>query len=144
MAYNDTISSPTEISAQKELTEEEEIYKENIIDYYKNPKNKEELKDATVSTKGSNPLCGDKITLHLKIEENNKDKTIKKATFQGTGCAISQASISMLTEKIENKTTTKAKQLTKDDIYEMLGIPISHTRSKCALLSLKTLKKALE
>ena len=139
MTFNNTISSPTDISAQKDLTEEEEIYKENIIDYYKNPKNKQELKEPSITQKGSNPLCGDKIVLYLKLD----GELIVKASFLGTGCAISLASVSMLTEKLQGMSVTEAKKLSKEDIYEMLGIPISHTRTKCALLSLKTLQKAI-
>lgn len=122
------------------LTEEQEIYKENIIDYYKNPRNKEELKNYTAKQRELNPLCGDEITLYLKIEKGK----IISATFIGKGCAISQASISMLTEKIKGMTVTEAKKVRKEDIFTMLGIPISFVRMKCALLSLKTLTKSLE
>lgn len=122
------------------LTEEQEIYKENIIDYYKNPRNKKELTSYSHIHREINPLCGDDITLYLKVEKG----TIKEAAFTGKGCAISQASISMLTEKIENISLKEAKKLKKEDILKMLGIPISFVRMKCALLSLKTLSKTLE
>ena len=128
-----------EISSS-ELTEEQELYKENIIDYYKHPRNKEELKDYTYKHRELNPICGDEIVLYLKVEKGK----IKKATYTGKGCAISQASISLLTEKITNMSTTQAKALKREDIFEMLGIPISFVRTKCALLSLKTLTKSLE
>jgi len=126
--------------ASTSLTEDQEIYKENILDYYKNPRNKKELKDYTVKRKEVNPLCGDELTLYLKID-NDK---ISKATFLGKGCAISQASISMLTERIEGMSLREAKNLTKEDVLAMLGIPISIVRMKCALLSLKTITKSLE
>ena len=128
-----------EISSS-ELTEEQELYKENIIDYYKHPRNKEDLKDYTHKHRELNPICGDEIILYLKVEKGK----IKKATYTGKGCAISQASISLLTEKITNMSTTQAKALKREDIFEMLGIPISFVRTKCALLSLKTLTKSLE
>lgn len=128
-----------EISSS-ELTEEQEMYKENIIDYYKHPRNKEELKDYTYKHRELNPICGDEIVLYLKVEKGK----IKKATYTGKGCAISQASISMLTEKLKDMPVKEAKSLKKEDIFEMLGIPISFVRTKCALLSLKTLTKSIE
>ncbi len=123
-----------------ELTEEQEIYKENIIDYYKHPRNKKELEKCTCKQKEINPICGDEITIYLKI---NKGK-ISQATYTGKGCAISQASISMLTEKLKDMPVAEAEKIQKEDIFSMLGIPISFVRMKCALLSLKTLSKSLE
>jgi len=117
----------------------EELYRENILDHYKNPRNKGKLSNA-VEQKEINPLCGDEITIYLTI---GSDK-INKIKFEGHGCAVSQASISMLTEKVQGMPIEEAKKLTADDIIEMLGIPISHTRMKCALLSLKTLQKGLK
>ena len=122
------------------LTEEQEMYKENIMDFYKNPRNKRELQKYTCKHKEINPICGDEITLYLKI--NNRK--INQATFTGKGCAISQASSSMLTEKIKNMPIEQAKNIQKEEILEMLGIPISFIRMKCALLPLKTLSKSLE
>ncbi|MBS3162447.1 SUF system NifU family Fe-S cluster assembly protein [Candidatus Woesearchaeota archaeon] len=121
------------------LSEEEEIYKENILDYYKHPKNKKELKTKT-KAHDKNTLCGDEITIYLRIKANK----IQEATFTGNGCAISQASASMLTEKLKGLTLKQAKAISKDDILKMLGIPLSFMRTKCALLSLKVLNKALE
>jgi len=121
------------------LSEEEEIYKENILDYYKHPKNKKELNTKT-KAHDKNTLCGDEITIYLKIKANK----IQEATFTGNGCAISQASASMLTEKLKGLTLKQAKAISKDDILKMLGIPLSFMRTKCALLSLKVLNKALE
>jgi nitrogen fixation NifU-like protein len=121
------------------LTNDEEIYKENILDYYKHPRNKKELNTNT-KAHDKNILCGDEITIYLKIK-NNK---ILEATFTGNGCAISQASASMLTEKLKGLTLKQAKAISKEDILKMLGIPLSFIRTKCALLSLKVLNKALE
>lgn len=120
-------------------TMDPEIYQENIIDHYKNPHNKKEISDFTIKHQELNHLCGDKIILYLKISEG----VIENVSFQGDGCAISQASVSMLTDLIIGKTLGEVKTYSEKDIYHFLGIPISHTRQKCALLSLKTLKRGL-
>jgi len=124
----------------EEVNQEDQMYRENILDYYKHPRNKEVLPNATLLHRELNPLCGDDVTVYLQIE-NNK---IIRATFMGTGCAISQASISLLTEKIIEKKLEEIKNMKKEEILEMLGIFISPGRMKCALLSLKTLIKAIE
>lgn len=126
--------------ASRTLTEDEEIYKENILEHYKYPQNKREMKECTVKHREFNPLCGDDITLFIKIE----NEKIKALTFLGHGCAISQASISMLTEKVKGMKIEEAKVIKQDDILVMLGIPINVVRMKCALLSLKALTKGLE
>ena len=123
-----------------DLTEEQEIYKENIIDHYKYPRNKGEMVECTVKHREVNPLCGDTITLYLKI--NNE--TIKEISFTGSGCAISQASASLLTEMMKGKKIEEARKFNQQDAFSHLGIPISPIRMKCALLSLKTLHHALE
>ncbi|HMR66024.1 MAG TPA: SUF system NifU family Fe-S cluster assembly protein [Anaerolineae bacterium] len=115
----------------------DDFYKENILDHYRNPRNAGRLEDATHTHEENNPLCGDVIRIDLHV---NADNVIDKVAFQGKGCAISQASASMLTEMIEGKTLDEAKQIGKEDILEALGIPIGPTRLKCALLSLKVLK----
>ncbi|MDP4012849.1 MAG: SUF system NifU family Fe-S cluster assembly protein [Candidatus Nanoarchaeia archaeon] len=122
----------TEVS----LTEEQEMYKENVLDHFKNPRNFGTLLDCK-KEKGLNPLCGDQIELFVKLN-NNKIEDIK---FNGKGCAISQASASLLTEHIKNKDLNEVKQVNEEKIKELLGIPISYMRIKCANLSLKTLKK---
>ena len=117
-----------------------DIYTENIIDLYKNPRNKGTIENPTHEFFNTNPLCGDEITLQLQIEDNK----ISDVKFDGVGCSISQASASMLTDKIKNLSIEEVKNLNKDDILEMLHIPISPARLKCALLSLDTLRGALE
>ena len=121
-------------------TEEEEIYKENILDHFRNPHNSGRLENPTFSHKELNPLCGDLITMDIKLS-NNKIEEVK---FYGSGCAISQASASMLTDSIKNKSVEDLKNIKREDILNMLGIPIGIVRMKCALLSLKTLSKGLE
>mgnify|MGYP001620080663 FL=1 len=122
------------------LTEEQEIYKENVIDHYQHPKNKREMLECTVKHREVNLLCGDTITIYVKV----KDKEIEEISFTGNGCAISQASASLLTENLKGRSIEEAKNIEEKEVFSLLGIPISHTRTKCALLSLKTLHHALE
>jgi nitrogen fixation NifU-like protein len=112
---------------------------EIILDHYRNPRNFGDLPDATVRAKDSNPLCGDVVEMHLKIEGDR----IVDVRFKGKGCAISQASASMLTERIKGMTLDEARRLGRDDIIEMLGVQLSPVRIKCATLSLKVLKLAI-
>ncbi len=115
----------------------DDLYRELILDHYKNPRNKGTLDPADFSYEDDNPLCGDRIRMDIRIDENNR---VKEVAFTGKGCAISQASASMLTEEIVGKTLDEVKQINKERILEMLGIPLGPTRLKCALLSLKVLK----
>jgi nitrogen fixation NifU-like protein len=117
----------------------EMMYQENILDHYKSPRNFGRLAGATVHHHEHNPLCGDEIEMFLVI----KDNKIADVMFNGHGCAISQASASMLTEQIKGKSIEELKKITKESILEMLGIPISPVRLKCALLSLDTLKNSI-
>lgn len=115
----------------------DDFYKENILDHYRDPRNAGTLADATHSHEEHNPLCGDIVRIDLHVSDDN---VIDKVAFSGKGCAISQASASMLTELLEGKTLEEARQIGKDDILELLGIEIGPVRLKCALLSLKVLK----
>lgn len=115
----------------------DDFYKENILDHYRHPRNAGHLEHPTHSHEEHNPLCGDKIRIDLHVNEND---VIDQVAFSGKGCAISQASASMLTEMIEGKTLAEAKQIGKEEILEALGIEIGPVRLKCALLSLKALK----
>ncbi len=118
----------------------DDIYREIILDHYRNPRNKGKLEHADVSTHDSNPLCGDEIDIHLKVEQGR----IKDIKFEGRGCAISQASASMLTEMVMDKPLTTVKDLAKDDILENIGLMnLGPARIKCALLSLKVLKMGM-
>ena len=115
----------------------EDIYREIILDHYRNPRNKGSLPNADISIHDSNPLCGDEIDIHLKVEED----MIKDIKFEGRGCAISQASASMLTEQVLNKPLSAVKDIAKEDILENIGLMnLGPARIKCALLSLKVLK----
>jgi nitrogen fixation NifU-like protein len=114
----------------------DDLFRENILDHYKNPRNRGTLDHPDITYEDANPLCGDKLRMDFKV----KDGTIEQVRFSGTGCSISQAAASMLCERIEGKTLDEVKKISKDDVLEMLGIELGPVRLKCALLSLKTLK----
>lgn len=116
-----------------------DIYKDIILDYYRHPRNLGDLADPDVRSKDSNPLCGDVIEMQLKI----RDGRVNDIRFKGKGCAISQASASMLTEVVKGRTLDDIKGMGKSDILNMLGIDPGPTRIKCALLGLKVLKLAV-
>ena len=112
------------------------IYQEELLDHYENPSNYGTLPNPDISHEEDNPLCGDKIRMDLMVD----DGIIKKVRFSGHGCTISQAAASMLTEKIEGRSLEEIKNLSRDDIMDMIGIPLGPVRVKCALLALKVLK----
>ena len=113
-----------------------DIYKDIILDYYRNPRNFGDLPNPDVRAKDSNPLCGDIIEMQLKIN----DGKVEDVRFKGKGCAISQASASMLTEVVKGKSLDEVKAMSKSDILNLLGIDPGPTRVKCALLGLKVMK----
>ncbi len=115
----------------------DDMYREVILDHYKNPRNRGKLEPADISYEDDNPLCGDRIRIDIRLDENRR---VKEVAFSGQGCAISQASASMLTEEIVGKLVDDLKQISKEDILELLGIELGPVRLKCALLSLKVLK----
>jgi nitrogen fixation NifU-like protein len=117
----------------------DELYRDFILDHYRNPRNAGTIDDADASFEDINPLCGDKIRMDLKIS----DGKVTDVKFKGRGCAISQASASLLTEQIKGKTLAEISKLGKEDVLENVGINISAARLKCALLGLKVLKLAL-
>ncbi|MEM2932323.1 MAG: iron-sulfur cluster assembly scaffold protein [Nitrososphaerota archaeon] len=109
---------------------------DEILDHYRNPRNYGEIENPDIHAKDSNPLCGDVVELFIRV----KDGVISDVKFKGKGCAISQASASKLTEKLIGMRIEDVKDLSRQDILEMLGIELSPVRLKCALLSLKVLK----
>jgi len=113
------------------------MYREVIIDHYKNPGYRGTLDPHDISFEDENPLCGDHIRIDLRVNENG---IVTEALFSGHGCAISQASADLLLESIIGKTLDEVRQLTKDDLLDLLGIELGPVRLKCALLSLKVLK----
>jgi len=114
-----------------------DMYRELILDHAKNPRNQGTLDPADIDHEEDNPLCGDHLHLTMRVDT---DGVIRELAWEGEGCAISQASASMLGEEILGKGLDDIKHIGKEDILEMLGIPLSMNRLKCALLSLKVLK----
>ncbi|MBW7881878.1 MAG: SUF system NifU family Fe-S cluster assembly protein [Caldilineaceae bacterium] len=114
----------------------DDLYREEILDHYKHPRRKGHLDAPDIQYHDHNPFCGDEITIELKLEND----VVVDAAFDGHGCAISQATASMLMEEIVGKSLEELKSLNKEDILDMLGIEIGPVRLKCALLSLKVLK----
>ncbi len=123
-----------------ELSEEQEIFKENILDHYRNPRNKQELEGATHTARDLNPYCGDELTIQCTIDEG----IVTKIAFTGHGCAISQAAASILVEYVEGKNVSELIAIDQEKMYALLGIPITHTRRKCAMLAINTSKKCVE
>ncbi len=115
----------------------DDLYREIIVERYKNPLYKGKLEDGNISFEDENPLCGDVIRIDLKVDESGK---ILSAAFDGHGCAISQASADLLLESVIGKTIDDVKQMSKQDILDLLGIELGPVRLKCALLSLKVIK----
>lgn len=115
----------------------DDLYRELIIDHYKNPHYRGKLDPHDISFEDDNPLCGDHIRIDLRLSESGK---VTEAAFDGHGCAISQATADLLLESIQGKTLDEIKALTRDDLLELLGIELGPVRLKCALLSLKVLK----
>ncbi len=115
----------------------EDLYRELIIDRYKNPQYRGVLEPNDITFEDDNPLCGDHIRIDLRVDSNGR---VVEAAFDGHGCAISQASADLLIESILGKTVEEVKKLNKQDVLDMLGIELGPVRLKCALLSLKVLK----
>jgi nitrogen fixation NifU-like protein len=113
-----------------------DLYREQILDHYRNPRNQGTLDPNDGSYEDTNPLCGDRVRMDIRRDGD----TITDIRFSGRGCAISQASASMLTELVKGQDVQTVRDLSKDDLLEELGIPISPARIKCALLPLKVLK----
>ena len=114
----------------------DDIYRQNILDHYQHPRNWGTLDNPDVSAEDSNPLCGDRIRMDLKI----KDGRVEDVRFSGEGCSISRAAASMLSDEVMGKTLEEVKAMNRDDVLELLGIELGPVRLKCALLALKTLK----
>ncbi len=115
------------------------LYQEIILDHYRNPRNQGALEHASHHGAALNPTCGDSLQMDIEV----KNDTIEDVRFQGSGCAISQASASLLTEAIKGKSLAEAFGLSPEDVVKMVGVPLSPNRMKCSLLSLETLKKTL-
>ncbi len=116
-----------------------DLYRQLILDHYKHPQNKGRLLNPDIVVDGSNPLCGDDLELFLKI----KDGALDDVSFEGKGCALSIATASILSEEVKNKSLDNIKNLTREDVYALLGLDISPARNKCVMLALSTIKKGI-
>lgn len=115
------------------------MYLEELLDHYKNPRNYGELNNPEIKIFDTNPLCGDEVEIHAELD----GETLKTLKFNGKGCAISLASTSMLTEDLKGKTIQEILKLPDEQILKRLGVEISAMRIKCALLGFKTLQKGI-
>ena len=117
----------------------EEIYKENLLDHYKNPRNKGKIEHAQIHKEDSNPLCGDIIEIFIRV----KSEKVDSVSFEGKGCVISQATASMLTDELKGKTIPELQKMEREDILDLIGLNLTHTRIKCAMLPLIAIKKGI-
>lgn len=118
-----------------------DIYRQLILDHYKNPRNFGHLSKPDIRVEEGNVTCGDRIVIELKVDK--KTKKIVEISFSGEGCAISRASASLLTEKVKSFTFGQVMKITTQDILRMLGTPLTPSRVKCAILSLEVLQKGI-
>ena len=117
----------------------ESLYREVILDHYKNPRGHGVIEGADAEAEGQNPLCGDEVAIFVSFDGDKIDDV----KFHGRGCAISQASTSMLMEMVKGRTAEEVAEMSRDELLEEVGIPLTPVRLKCALLGLGVLKLAL-
>jgi nitrogen fixation NifU-like protein len=123
------------------MSEFDQLYREVILDHYKNPRGHGLIEGADAQAEGQNPLCGDEVSIYVAFAADGD--TIEEVKFSGRGCAISQAATSMLTEMVTGRSAAEVATLPRDELIEEIGIPLTPVRLKCALLGLSTLKLAL-
>ena len=119
----------------------DQLYRENILDHYKNPRNYGAIEGADAEAEGMNPLCGDEVTITVAFADDGD--TIEDVKFSGRGCAISQAATSMLTELVKGRSASEVATLPREDLLDEVGVPLTPVRLKCAILGLSTLRLAL-
>ena len=117
----------------------DELYRENILDHYKRPRNFGRLEEFDLDFEDTNPFCGDEQHVYIKLDSDDR---VSEVSFEGKGCAISTAATSMLVEELEGMSREELLRMPKETVLDLLGIPISATRMKCALLGLKVVKSA--
>jgi nitrogen fixation NifU-like protein len=123
------------------MSEFDQLYREVILDHYKNPRGHGVIEDADAHAEGQNPLCGDEVSIYVAFGDDGE--TIDDVKFEGRGCAISQAATSMLTEMVKGRQATEIASLPKEQLLDEIGIPLTPVRLKCAILGLGVLKVAL-
>jgi nitrogen fixation NifU-like protein len=123
------------------VNEFDQMYREVILDHYKNPRGHGTIDDADAHAEGMNPLCGDEVDIYVSFGDDGD--TIDEVKFSGRGCAISQAATSMLMEMVQGRKATEVAELSKEELLDEVGIPLTPVRLKCALLGLGVLKVAL-
>ncbi len=119
----------------------EGIYREIILDHYKNPRNYGLISEAEIKHREYNPLCGDEIIVYLKLDDK---KNLKDIRYIANGCAISRSAASILSEEIKGKSLEEIKNLTRDDVIKLLQIPIGPVRVRCAVLSLVAIRDGIK
>ena len=122
------------------MSEFDQLYREVILDHYRNPRSHGLIEQPDAIAEGQNPLCGDEVSVTVRFGEDDR---IEQIGFEGRGCAISQAATSMLTEMVKGRSATEVAALPKEELLEEIGIPLTPIRLKCALLGLGVLKVAL-
>ena len=122
------------------MSEFDQLYRELILDHYKNPRNHGLLEHADAQAEGQNPLCGDEVSVSVRLGEND---VIEEVGFDGRGCAISQAATSMLSDLVKGRSAAEVAAMPKEELLDELGIPLTPVRLKCAILGLGVLKVAL-
>ncbi len=123
------------------MSEFDQLYREVILDHYKNPRGHGMIEHADAHAEGQNPLCGDEVAISVRFAADGE--TIEDVGFEGRGCAISQAATSMLTELVKGRKASEVAQLPKEELLDEIGIPLTPIRLKCAILGLGVLKVAL-
>jgi nitrogen fixation protein NifU and related proteins len=121
------------------MSEFDSLYREVILDHYKNPRGHGVIEGADVEAEGLNPLCGDEVTIFVSFD----GEAIEDVKFRGRGCAISQAATSMLMEMVKGRSAQEVAEMSREELLEEVGIPLTPVRLKCALLGLGVLKVAL-
>jgi nitrogen fixation protein NifU and related proteins len=119
----------------------EDLYRDNLLDHYENPRHHGTVEGADISHEESNPLCGDRIRVDVKLTSDQKG--IAEVAFSGDGCIISQAAASMLLEEVAGKSIEDVQKLERQDVLDMIGVPLTTARVKCAMLGLKVLKAGI-
>ena len=123
------------------MSEFDQLYREVILDHYRNPRGHGLIEDADAQAEGQNPLCGDEVSISVRFAADGE--TIDEVGFEGRGCAISQAATSMLTELVKGRKAAEVAELPKEELLDEIGIPLTPIRLKCAILGLGVLKVAL-